>query len=113
MVDWYKEEQKFYGMTTEPENNVEETVFESGKTRYTLKNSSSKLVHSCSFLIMNKAEEVTFWNWYNNILLSRTQTVRLTDLVEHQGEKEYRVTSEPQMQNSQFPKECQITFKEE
>lgn len=113
MVNWYKAEQKFYGMESSSAENVEETVFESGKSRYTLKNSSPKLIHSFSFLISSKAEELSFWNWYRNTLLSRTQTVGLTDLVTHSGIKEYRMTVEPKIQNSQYPKECSVTVKEE
>lgn len=113
MVNWYKTEQKFFGMDTEPSENVEETVFESGKSRYTLKNSSAKLIHSFSFLISSKEEELSFWNWYNTILLSRTQTVGLIDLVSHSGVKEYRMIKEPQIQNSQYPKECSVSVKEE
>lgn len=112
MVSWYKNEESFYAMTTAPDVNVEETTFESGKSRYTLKNSSPKKIHKCSFLVKTKTEETTFWNWYENTLLSRTQNVRLTNLVTHSGNKEYQMTEEPSFTNSQYPKECTVTFKE-
>lgn len=113
MVSWFKDKEDFYGMTTKPEENVIETKFESGKSRYTLMNQSPKLTHQFSFLLKNKADEQSFWYWYSNILLSRTQTVELTDLVSHEGLKEYRMISEPAVQDSQYPKEVQIEVKEE
>ena len=114
MTQWYKSEQKFFGMTTAPENNVITTEFESGKVRYQLRNSTPKLTHSFSFLLKSKEDELAFWNWYNNDLLSRTQTVELYDLVKGAPDKkEYRMTTEPAVQDSQYPKECQINVKEE
>lgn len=112
MVQWFSNKQNFYAMSTNSNENIEEVEFESGKKRYYLKNSSPKLSHSFSFLLKDKAEEVAFWNWYSNILLSRTQTVELMNLVTLEGTKEYQMTEEPSINDSQFPKEVNITVEE-
>ena len=113
MVNWFSDKQDFYGMSTQSQENVETVEFEAGKKRYYLKNSSPKKVHTLSFTLWKREEEVAFWRWYEEDLLSRTQTVQLTDLVTNQGLKEYRMTEEPNIPDSQFPKECTVTLEEE
>lgn len=112
MVKWFSEKQKFYAMTTQSKENIEKVEFENGKPRFYLKDSTSRKTHSFSFRFEKRFEEVVFWNWYDNILLSRTQTVELIDLVSGVGNKEYRMTEEPSVQDSQYPKEVQITVEE-
>lgn len=113
MVNWFENKQNFYGLTTNSENNVEVTEFENGKKRYILKNSTPKLNHTFSFLLMDKDAERNFWNWYADVLKSRTQTVELRDLITRDGNKEYRMTDEPTVNGSQYPKEVNVSVQEE
>lgn len=112
MVNWWKVEEKFYGMTTATKENIETVEFESGKPRDFLKDSTPRKIHSVSFKIVSKDEEIFFWDWYENTLLSRTQTVKLIDLLKGEGFKEYRMASEPQTNDSQYPKEFTTSFEE-
>ena len=112
-VNWYKDAQDFYAMTTSSIENVETIEFESGKKRYMRKNTTGKKAFSFSFNLIDKADETAFWTWYDESLCSRANTVYLTDLVKHTGTTEYRMTEEPALQNSQYPKECQLSVEEE
>lgn len=112
MVNWYKEDSKFYGMTTSSVSNRETVQFESGKPRDFLKDSTSRKIHSVSFRIVSMDEELFFWDWYDNILLSGTQTIKMKDFLNPEGFKEYRMADEPQTNDAQFPKEFSVTFEE-
>jgi len=112
MVNWWKDNQKFFSMGTSGKNNIKTLEFESGKTRDYLLDSSPRKTHSVSFKIENRTEESTFWNWYANTLLSRTQTISLIDFVSGTGTKEYKMTEEPQTNDSQYPKEFTTAFEE-
>lgn len=103
---------KFYGMQRSSENNTLVTEFESGRKRYTLKNSVPKLVFSVMLDISTKAEERLFWAWYSNTLLSRTKTVNLPDFLGGGTVKEYRMTEEPSAEG-QLPKTFTFNFREE
>lgn len=105
---------KFYGMQRTPENNTLTTEFESGKKRYILKNSSPKITFSVMLDLKSKTEELLFWNWYKDVLLSRTQTVMLPDFLEpdSETEKEYRMIEEPSAEGL-LPKTFTFNFKEE
>lgn len=102
---------KFYGMTRATEENVIKTQFESGRERYRLKNSSPKIAFSVQLDLNTKAEERAFWDWYNDTLLSRTETVYLPDFLGGTTGKEYRMTEEPSIEG-QRPKVLTLTFKE-
>ena len=112
-VSWYKDSPKFFGLSTSSNENIETVEFESGKKRFFLKNSTNKKAFSFSFLITDSQDEESFWSWYENTLLSRTQTVNLTDLVTGSGQTEYRMTEEPSTSDSQFPKEYSVSVEEE
>lgn len=113
MVAWFRQNEKFYALSTSSAENVVEVTYENGKTKTYLKDSSGRKTHSVSFLICNKDEESAFWAWYDNVLLSRSQTVLLPGFIDGGMMVEYRMTAEPQIQNGQYPKECQVSFIEE
>lgn len=113
MVEWYKDTFDFYELTTTPDSNIIETQFESGKVRYTLKNSTPKKTHNFNFDLKNKDDELNFWTWYSDTLLSRTQTVKLLNLISGKGFKEYRVTEEPSVSEGSYPKTCSMSVREE
>lgn len=103
---------KFYNVTTSVKENIIETTFDSGKTRRILMNTSPKKIFNLSFTLTSKTDEASFWNWYEKNLYSRANTLYLTDLITRSGTSEYIMTSEPQIQDSQYPKECQISLEE-
>lgn len=112
MVSWFSLNQKFHSMTTSAKNNIQTLEFESGKSRDYLLDSTPRKIHSVSFNISSKTEEAIFWDWYENTLLSRTQTIKLPDFVRGTGTREYKMTAEPQTNDSQYPKEFTTTFEE-
>lgn len=111
-VEWSADvNQKFYGMTRTTEENIITTKFESGRERTRLKNSEAKKVFSVQLDIATRAEERIFWDWYNNTLLSRAETVFLPDFLGGRTRKEYRMTEEPSGGGIE-PKTLTLTFKE-
>ena len=111
-VSWFRNNEKFYAMSTGSVPNVETTEFESGKNRMYLKNSTGRKSHKVSFVLWKSSEETAFWNWYDNTLLSRAEYVQLTDFISGSGIKLYQMTEEPSIPDSQYPKECQVSFEE-
>lgn len=111
-VEWSADvNKKFYGMTRSTEENIITTKFESGKERTRLKNSAPKMVFSVQLDLSTRAEERTFWDWYDNTLLSRTETVFLPDFLGSSEGKEYRMMEEPSCEGIE-PKTLTLTFKE-
>lgn len=111
-VSWFRNNEKFYAMSTGSVDNVVVTEFESGKNRMYLRNSTGRKSHQVSFTLWKKTEEIAFWNWYDNVLMSRSEYVQLTDFISGSGTKLYQMTEEPSIPDSQYPKECQVTFEE-
>lgn len=103
---------KFYGMTRSSEENIISTKFESGKERCRLKNSVPKRTISVQLDLQSKEEERDFWDWYDNELLSRSETVFLPDFLGSTKGREYRMTEEPSIEG-QLPKTLTLTFREE
>lgn len=112
MVAWYKDEERFYDMNTSSKENIEVLEYENGKPRTYLKDSTSRKTHSFSFDITSKEDEIAFWDWYDNVLLSRSEHLELTDVISGKGKKEYRVTAEPYIPDTEFPKECNLSIEE-
>lgn len=112
-VNFYKTNVKFYSMQTSAIDNLIETQYESGKRAYRLRNTTLKHSHSLSFILKDRADEQSFWQWYENNLYCRANTFYLTNIISGQGTKEYRMTAEPQIQDSQYPKECVLKIEEE
>lgn len=114
VVEWPYESvnNDFYGMTRVNDENIISTRFESGKERYTLKNSSPKLTISVMLDIHSKAEELAFWKWYTDTLKSRTETILLSDFLGSGIDKEYRMIDEPSAEG-QNPRIFTFTFREE
>lgn len=103
---------KFYGMQRSPEDNTLVTQFESGRKRYTLRNSVPKITFSVMLDIKTKTEERNFWAWYSNVLCSRTQTVNLPDFLGSGTTVEYRMTEEPSAEGL-LPRTFTFKFREE
>ncbi len=111
-VSWFRQNEKFYAMSTGSIENIEKTEFESGKNRTYLKNGTGKKAHKMSFTLWKKTEEVAFWNWYDNTLLSRTEPIQMTNFITQQGNTLYMMSEEPEIPDGQYPKECQVSFEE-
>lgn len=84
-----------YGMDLGGGDNVAVIEFESGKARTFLKNSAPKKVFS--FVIEMEdigasSEFKTFLDWWDNTLLSGSQSFLFPNLVTHTGLIEYRPT---------------------
>lgn len=103
--------QDFYALSTTVTENVEVVEFESGAKRTYLKNSSPKKKYSFSLSLWTRAEEINFWNWYENTILSGSLTFGLTDLTKLSGTTEYRMTGVPSV-SGQYPKTVQISVEE-
>lgn len=103
---------KFYAMSAGAKENIEETEFESGIVRTNLKSSSMRRRFTVSFPLRSREEENFFWDWYDNTLLSRTQNFVVTDFVRRDRLTEYRMTGEPDVDGSQYPKKATIEVEE-
>lgn len=102
----------FFNLTTFPEDNVIRIGYESGRESTCLKNSTPKKQHSFTLLLWNRTEELAFWDWYENTILSGTLSFILTNLLSRTGNKEYKMTSVPTVESGAYPKELTINVKE-
>jgi hypothetical protein len=76
-------------------DNVEYTVFESGKARTFLKNSAPKKVFSFILSLEDvgaSSEFKTFITWWEETLLSGSLSFTFPNLITHSGNAEYRPT---------------------
>jgi hypothetical protein len=83
-----------YGLETTPIENVERILFESGKERTYLKNSSGRKRHAFMLSmedVGDDSEYKTFLDWYNDTLLSGSLTFNFPNLITHTGTKEYKL----------------------
>lgn len=112
-VEWSdKVNSDFYGMSYGANENTETVKFESGKPRTFLKNSTPTKSMTFRVSFWTKGEELAFWDWYENVLLSGAEALRLTDLVSLEGTREYRMTSTPKVSEGAFPLTCTISVEE-
>ncbi len=102
---------RFYGVNRTPQSNVKKVSFESGKDRTYLLNSSVKRTFSVN-LSLTKDEETAFWNWYDNTILSGSESFYLTDILTGNGTKEYKFADEPAIEGIS-PRKLTMTLREE
>lgn len=100
-----------YGMSTGVKENVKATEFESGKSRTFLLNSEPKRIFSFNIDFWSDEEEKAFWTWYDNVLLSGSESFSFPDLLEHTGDGEYVMTDTPSV-SGQMPKTVSISVRE-
>lgn len=103
--------QNFFGLTTTVNENVNTIEFESGVKRTYLKNTTPKKKHSLSLNLWTKTEEVAFWNWYEDTILSGSLTFGLTDFSTQNKITEYRLVSVPSV-SGQYPKTIILQLEE-
>ena len=112
MENWSSDVNKnFYGLTTTTIENINTIEFESGVKRTYLKNTTPKKKYSVSLDLWTKEEEVAFWSWYNDTILSGSLTFGLTDFTTQNGTTEYRLTSVPNV-SGQYPKTLTLQIEE-
>ena len=100
-----------YGMNTGVKENIKTTEFESGKSRTFLRNSAPKHTFSFNIDFWSDEEERAFWTWYDNVLLSGSESFLFPDLFTHTGTTEYIMTDTPAV-SGQMPKTVSITVRE-
>jgi len=103
---------KFYNLSYGVNENTESISFESGKKRTFLKNSTPQKKFDFSLSFWSQTEEQAFWTWYEDVLLSGSECVILTNLLTGTGTKEYRFTSTPQVSDGLYPRTCKISVEE-
>lgn len=109
---WCKDvNRRFFGVNRTPKPNVRKVSFESGKDRTYLLNSSVKRTFSAN-LTLTKAEEIAFWDWYDNVVLSGSDSFILPDILTGIGEKEYKFVGEPSV-DGVSPRKLTVTIMEE
>lgn len=112
MENWSSSVNKnFFGLTTTVNENLNTIEFESGVKRTYLKNTTPKKKYSVSLNLWTKTEEVAFWNWYNDTILSGSLTFGLKDFTTQSGLTEYRLTSVPSV-SGQYPKTLTLQIEE-
>lgn len=97
--------QKAYGMSTEYEDNLVKIQFDSGKERTYLKNSSPKKEFSFNLRFEDSganSEYKKFLNWYENVLLSGSQSFEFPNLITHNGTAEYKMTDTPSARGQKY-----------
>lgn len=97
--------QKAYGMNTEYEDNLVKIQFDSGKERTYLKNSAPKKEFSFNLRFEDSganSEYKKFLNWYENILLSGSQSFEFPNLITHNGTAEYKMTDTPSARGQKY-----------
>ena len=99
------------GMSTGVKENIKATEFESGKSRTFLLNSAPKHTFSFNIDFWSDEEERIFWTWYDNVLLSGSESFLFPDLFTHTGTTEYIMTDTPAV-SGQMPKTVSITVRE-
>lgn len=103
-------------MTSGYVSNRKEISFESGKKRYYMLNTAPKKSFKYTVTMIDDGSATCefrrFLFWYENTLLSGTETFLFTNLVTHSGTAEYRMTSEPSW-SGQLIKEVTINVQEE
>lgn len=106
MVAWPQDvNQKAYGMSTEYEDNLVKIQFDSGKERTYLKNSSPKKEFSFNLRFEDSgvnSEYKKFLNWYENVLLSGSQSFEFPNLITHSGTAEYKMTDTPSARGQKY-----------
>ena len=106
---------KAYGMNSGAKNNLESVDFESGKSRTYLKNSSPKMIFSFNLSFLDDGtstcEYRLFWSWWQNVLLSGSESFYFENLLTHSGYKEYKMTQVP-TSTGQNPKEVSLSVEE-
>lgn len=100
-----------YSMSAGVKENIKVTEFESGKSRTFLLNSAPKRVFSFNIDFWSDEEEKAFWTWYDNVLLSGSESFSFPDLLEHTGDAEYVMTDTPSV-SGQMPKTVSISVRE-
>lgn len=100
-----------YGMETGVKENIKMTEFESGKARTFLRNSAPKHTFSFNIDFWSDDEERAFWTWYDNVLLSGSESFAFPDLMEHTDDTEYIMTDTPSV-SGQMPKTVSISVRE-
>ncbi len=101
----------FFGLTTTVKENVKTIEFESGTKRTYLKNTTPKKKYSVSLSLWSKNEEVAFWNWYNDTILSGSLTFAFSDFTTQDRITEYRLVSVPSI-SGQYPKTLTLQIEE-
>ena len=97
--------QKAYGMSIDYEDNKVEIEFDSGKKRTYLKNSSPKKEFSFNLKFDDSganSEFKKFLSWYDNVLLSGTQSFAFPNLITHEGTSEYKMTDTPSARGQKY-----------
>lgn len=101
----------FWGLSTSVKDNLQVVEFESGAKRTYLKNSQAKKTFSFSLSLWTKAEEMSFWGWYEDTILSGSLTFALPDFITHAALTEYRLTGQPSV-SGQYPKTLTLNVEE-
>lgn len=101
----------FWALETSVNENTQSVEFESGIKRTYLKNSVAKKTYTFSLALNNKTEELAFWNWYDNTILSGSLSFSLYDFLTQSEITEYRLTSKPSV-SGQYPKTLNLTVEE-
>lgn len=97
--------QKAYGMNAEYQDNLVKVEFDSGKERTYLKNSSPKKEFNFNLRFEDvgaNSEYKKFLSWYENVLLSGSQSFEFPNLITHEGTAEYKMTDTPSARGQKF-----------
>ena len=100
-----------YGMSTSVKENIKMTEFESGKSRSFLLNTAPTHTFSFNLEFWSDAEARAVRTWYDNVLLSGSESFLFPDLFTHTGNTEYIMTDTPSV-SGQMPKTVSITVRE-